>query len=225
MKQYSIYLQKDPAQPGELSGQYPRLSDTIKKMKEIAAEVESNPEAYPQDATISIVRSQGRKGEEPQENEMVHFVCGKDDDSNDFCYEGLYYLSVASDFERMIMMGESFSAWYGNYSIQVMGAEAAELCVFSHLEMILDSIDELTASPDQICGRVLTISRKNEDGKAQAVGQLLYTKNKQGDMALQHRKLSGIPLEEEQMFDTFVQEQLEKLEARNAARKEAAQNA
>lgn len=224
MKQYTIYLQTDPANPGEPCGQYPRLSDTLKKMKEIVAQVESDPEAYPQDATISILRSQGRKGEEPQENEMVHFVCGKDDDSDDFCYEGLYYLSTASDFERMIMMGESFSAWYGNYSIQVMGAEAAELCVFSHLEMILESIDELTASPDRICGRVLTISRKDETGKSQAVGQLLYTQNKQGDMALQHRKISGIPLEEEQMFDIFVQEQLEKLERRNAAAKEKATN-
>lgn len=119
---------------------YRRLSDAHKDLKAILKTIEENPQDFPEDTDLSIARRVSKKGENGAEREIVKVLCGVDEDDGEFCYEGLYFNSACSDFEKMILQGEKKSAWIGNYSVRVEGAPVSELCVFSHLDMILQSI-------------------------------------------------------------------------------------
>lgn len=214
MKSYVITLaQGEEGKPVVYKDEsYRRLSDAHKDLKAILKTIEENPQDFPEDTDLSIMRRTTKKGAPDTENELVRVLCGIDEDDGEFCYEGLYFNSSCSDFEQMILQGEKKGSWIGNYSVRVHGAPVSELCVFSHLDMILQSIQDLRTQPEQICGRVLTITRKNEKDGLADLAMLLYTRNeKTGEMKLQSRIMDEADEKEKEELAAFIHAQEKEL--------------
>lgn len=166
---------------------YARLSDSIAELKNVLNAMQSDPASLDDDKSLWIVRTSGKKGSPAVETNIVQMVCGNDEDSGEFCYEGIYYLSKCSDFERMILVGERKGSWIGEYSVQIASNTVNELCFFSDLEMILESVKDLREDPDQIRNRLMTIFRRENDKDAKSIALLLYTLNPDGTLKMQSR--------------------------------------
>lgn len=166
---------------------YARLSDAVAQLRGLLELLESDKDLVDDDLSFWIVRSNTKKGAADAETELVQLVCGMDEDSDEFCYEGIYYLSRCSDFERMILVGEKKGAWIGNYSVQIASDSVNEVCFFSDLEMILESIKDLREDPEKIRNRLMTIFRRTSAREADPIAVMLYTLNRDGSLRMQSR--------------------------------------
>lgn len=159
---------------------YNRLSDAAAALQGILDLMASDKDLVDDDLCFWIIRngstpkSARKKGKNPVETEVVQVVCGNDEDSGEFCYEGMYFLTNCSDFEKMILLGGNENAWIGDYGVRIESGNQAELCFYSDLDMILESIRELGKTPQNIVNRLMTLLRRDENGHAQSIGQLLY---------------------------------------------------
>lgn len=167
--------------------QYTRLSDAVNDLKKLLETVQQDQSLISDDLAAVIARRVKRKGKEDETDAIMQMILGLDEDTGDFCYEGIYFLSKCSDFEGMILIGEKQSSWIGDYSVRIEGGKQSELCFFSDLEMILESIRDLRSDREQIRNRLMTVWHKNEDGKREMIAQLLYTVNRDGSLRLQSR--------------------------------------
>lgn len=167
--------------------QYRKLSDAIRQLGRLIATVEKDKPLPDDDLGFWVTRISSKKGAPDTENNLIQLVCGVDEDTDDFCYEGIYYLSKCSDFERMILMGEKKGSWMGNYSVQIASEGVNEVCFFSDLEMIIESIRDLRQRPDQIRNRLMTISRKKNEKEDEPIAMILYTVNPDGSLKMQSR--------------------------------------
>ena len=189
MKQYEIRIgdadEKSVTTFNDRS--YSRLSDAIAKMRRLLELLQSDESVLDDDLSMWIVRTNTKKGAAPAEESLIQMVCGVDEDTDEFCYEGIYYLSKASDFERMIMVGEKKGSWIGDYSVQIASDGVNEVCFFSDLDMILGSIQDLRQERDKICNRLLTIFRRKNDKEAEPIAVILYTVNPDQTLRMQSR--------------------------------------
>lgn len=71
-----------------------------------------------------------------------------------------------------------------------------------------NTILELKSNPDGICGRVLTINRKNEEGTLDDLAMLLYTQDKHtGSLNLQSRIMDAANPAERDALLTFIHDE------------------
>lgn len=188
---------------------YNRLSDAAKALDGILTLMKNEPEIVDDDLCFWVVRknSAKKKGAKQEESNIVQVVAGNDEDSKDFCYEGIYFLSNCSDFERMILVGEKQNAWIGDYGVRIESGKQSELCFYSDLEMILDSIKDLKENKEQIRNRLMTLIRHTPEGAAESMAQLLYTLNPDGSLRLQYRILIDDDSADEKALQAFVAEE------------------
>lgn len=203
-----------------------KLSDASAQMKRIVAMLQDDNSLISDDLGIWIIRKNARKNEPGTQTELVQMLCGLDEDTNEFCYEGIYHLTACTDFERMILIGEKKGSWLGDYSVQIASQGVSEVCFFSDLEMILESVKDLKGTPDQIRNRLLTIYRRVNDKEAEPIALFLYTL-KDGELVLQSRVNVAGEDRDFEMLDQFIlsEQNLPVVDVENETAEEAAEKA
>lgn len=212
MKFYEIHAAHPESAEFVIEGniQYRSLAQSIQALESILVQREADLQKAGEDRSFTLVRVSDKKEKkkkgQSQEVPLVQTLCGLDEDTNTFCYEGIYFMSQASDFERIILTGQSNNAWIGKYGVRIDAAAQGEFCFFSDLEMILESIKELCKKPEQIVNRVLTLVRKSGLKETEVMAQLLYTPKEDGGLQLQsHLKLSSAD-QDRAMLERFIEE-------------------
>lgn len=185
---------------------YNRLSDAAAALQGILDVMASDKDLVDDDLCFWIIRNGAgkKKGRKGAETEIVQVVCGNDEESSDFCYEGMYFLSNCSDFEKMILVGDRQNAWIGDYGVRIESGNQGELCFYSDLDMILESIRELLNSPKQIVNRLMTILRRTEDGGSESIGQLLYAFKGDRSLVLRSRVDLKDDSDDQKALEAFI---------------------
>ncbi len=156
---------------------YTSLSDAVNQLNSLLDTMASSKDLIDEDLYLWVIRtSDAKKSKKKQETEIIQVAVGNEETTGEFCYEGVSFLSRASEFESMILSGMKEAGTLGNYSVVVTNGSVSELCFFSDLDMILNSIPEVRKSDIRFLNQNLTIFRRDEKGMAEKIARLAYLK-------------------------------------------------
>ncbi len=151
-----------------------------------------------------------KEEKKPTQTLLAQVIAGVYDNIDQFGYEGMYFLNNASDFERMTLAGGKESGWVGNYIVFLSNEKQKELCFYSDLDIILQSLVDLSQNKAHIADRLITISKREPNGEANELAEFYYGLTPNGDLDLK----STLRTEEGQDHEAlvaFVEDQLKAL--------------
>lgn len=172
---------------------YVNLNDAVLKLKSILETLENSQDLVDEDLSFWVVRkSDQKKGKKKQpEVPIIQTVAGKDEDTGEFCYEGVSFLTSCKDFESMILTGRNDAGFIGSYNVLIEKHPARELCFFSDLDSILNSLEMLAQATKQIENQKMTLFRQDENG-AQKIAQFEYVPAADGTLKLEGDRKSVV---------------------------------
>ena len=151
-----------------------------------------------------------KEEKKPTQTLLAQVIAGVYDNINQFGYEGMYFLNNASDFERMILAGGKESGWVGNYIVVLSNEKQKELCFYSDLDIILQSLVDLSQNKAHIADRLITILKREPNGEAKELAEFYYSLAPNGDLELKST-LQDEEGEDHEALASFVEEQLKAL--------------
>lgn len=166
---------------------YVNLGDAVNKLKNILETMKKDSAIVDDDLSFWVVRkSSPKKGKkkQPEEVHIIQTVAGKDEDTGEFCYEGVSFLTSCKDFESLILTGRNEAGFIGSYNVLIEKAPARELCFFSDLESILSSLEMLSQATKQIENQKMTLFRQDENG-ANKIACFEYVPQADGSLKLE----------------------------------------
>ncbi len=158
---------------------YTRLNDAVNQIKSLLDTLATGKDLLDDDLCLWVVRTNDKKkSKKKEETELIQVTVGYDEDGNgEFCYEGVSFLSRANDFESMTLSGMKEAGSLGKYSVVMNNGKLSELCFFSGLDMILDSIRDLRENNLAFINQKLTLYRRNVDGQTERIAKLMYVRD------------------------------------------------
>lgn len=151
-----------------------------------------------------------KEEKKPTQTLLAQVIAGLYENTNQFGYEGMYFLNNASDFERMTLAGGKESGWVGNYIVFLSNEKQKELCFYSDLDIILQSLVDLSQNKAHIADRLVSIFKRKPNGEAQPLAEFYYSLNPEGDLELKSTLHSQEGADHEALV-AFVDEQLKTL--------------
>lgn len=166
--------------------QYINLSDAVNCLKHMLEDMEANPAEVTEDLCLTIVRvakSNAKKKSKPKETVLVQSYAGIDEDTNNFVYEGVAFLTFCNEFEAMILAGQSEVGSLGRYCVQMIEGNNKELCYFSDMGMIIASLAQISSTRHIVNKKVIIFNRTQSD-KPEEIAVLNYSLNEDGTIQM-----------------------------------------
>lgn len=139
---------------------------------------------------------------------LAQVIAGVYDNIDKYGYEGMYFLNNCNEFEKMTLIKGKDSGWMGHYIVTLENALQRQLCFYSDLDIILQSLVDLSQNKEHIADRLITISKRESNGEAKELAQLFYSLSPNQELVLK----STINAPEGQDRDeivAFVEDQLQ----------------
>lgn len=115
---------------------------------------------------------------------LAQVIAGVYENIDQYGYEGMYFLNNCNEFEKMTLIKGKDSGWMGHYIVTLENALQRQLCFYSNLDIILQSLVDLSQNKEHIADRLITISKREPNGEAKELAQLFYSISPEQNLVL-----------------------------------------